>query len=136
MTSSISNNSNAQLTQLANEFINQTFWGPMLREFRSAQRPSVFGEGPGSKMFVQQLDAELLKRMSQQQGSTTLSAALLRQLGADRVGVAALRDQVKAGSGSVTEQVIAEAVKVGGQTNGGIKSMRGENHIIRGSSDA
>jgi len=75
----IAANSNTNLVQLANEFVNLTFWGPLLREFRAGQRPSIFGEGPGSKVFEQQLDMELIRRMSRR-SSSGLSGSLLRQL--------------------------------------------------------
>ena len=77
----ITNTTNTQLQQLANEFINMTFWGPMLREFRANQQPTIFGEGPGSGTFVHQLDMEIIRRMSQR-GSSPLADALLKELGA------------------------------------------------------
>ena len=75
----ITNIPNPNLQQLANEFINLTFWGPMLREFRANQRPTVYGDGPGSKTFLHQLDQEIIRRISQQ-GSSPLADALIKQL--------------------------------------------------------
>ena len=73
--------SNERLVQLANEFVNNVFWLPMLSHFRQSQRPNIFGEGPGSKAFVHQLDMEMVRRMSKH-GKAPLADALLQQLGA------------------------------------------------------
>ena len=68
-----------QLRQKANEFVNQVFWGTMLREFRQNQQPTIFDGGPGSSTFVKQLDMELLKRISEK-GDSPLTRALIKQL--------------------------------------------------------
>ena len=79
----IDNTSSVTLPQLANEFVNNVFWLPMLREFRQSQQPSILGKSPGAQTFIRQLDMELVKRMSQQ-GKAPLVESLLRQLSGQR----------------------------------------------------
>jgi hypothetical protein len=79
MVNTVTQKPDSQLIQKANEFVNQAFWGSMLREFRSGREPTILDGGPGSTTFVRQLDMELLKRVSQK-GNTPLAQALLRQL--------------------------------------------------------
>ena len=73
------NNNAVQLSQLSNEFVNQVFWGTMLREFRESSSGTLLDGGPGGSAFIRQLDAELIKRISER-SDNSLSQALLRQL--------------------------------------------------------
>ncbi len=70
---------NTQLAQAANEFVNQVFYGPMMKSFRESQNNPYFGNGPGGKTFVNQLDMELLSRMSAGK-PTPIAQALIDQL--------------------------------------------------------
>ena len=80
ITTTVNNNYNQQLlVQHANEVVNQVFYGTLLREFREAQEPTIFGKGPGGQTFIRQLDMELIKRISQGGGSP-LTEALVKQL--------------------------------------------------------
>lgn len=79
MVNAVTSQPDQQLVQKACEFVNQVFWGAMLREFRGNRTPTIFDGGPGSDTFVRQLDMELLKRISQK-GGAPLADALLRQL--------------------------------------------------------
>ena len=56
---------NTELNRTASEFVNNIFYGTLLRQFRDAQKPSIFGQGPGGATFLRMLDTELIKRMSQ-----------------------------------------------------------------------
>ena len=76
----MSSTTNSQLIHAANEFVNQTFYGRLLREFRTAQQNPYFENGPGGKIFLEKLDAEIIHRMSQR-GSSQLAQALIDQLG-------------------------------------------------------
>ena len=69
MVTSVASNHNSVLAQKADEFVNQVFYGALLREFRQAQRPTIFDQGPGANTFIRQLDMELIKRMSSSGGS-------------------------------------------------------------------
>jgi hypothetical protein len=73
------------LRQKATEFVNQVFYGTLMREFRNAQQPTMFDGGPGGTAFIRQLDMELISRISQR-GDSSLADALLRQLGGARAG--------------------------------------------------
>ena len=53
-----------KLAQAANEFVNQLFWGTMLREFRNASSGTILDNGPGSDTFARQLDQALIKKIS------------------------------------------------------------------------
>ncbi len=77
-------NNNPELIQKANEFVNQVFWGTLLRDVRGAQKPTVLDDGPGRMTFVKQLDMELIKCMSSQR-QTPLARALIRQLEPNRI---------------------------------------------------
>jgi Rod binding domain-containing protein len=68
-----------ELVQRANEFVNQTFYGTLLREFREAEKTTLFDNGPGGKTFIRQLDMELVKRMSAGKPSP-VAQALVKQL--------------------------------------------------------
>ena len=105
MLNGISTQPDMRMRQLANEFVNATFWVPMLREFRESQRSSLFGDGPGAMTFVQQLDRELITRMSQQ-GSSPLAEALLRQLGGEGVRAAQWTAQEESTSESSTGESV------------------------------
>ena len=72
-----------ELRQRASEFVNQVFYGTLLREFRDAQPPGIFNQGPGAGTFVRQLDMELITRISRG-GDSPMTEALLRQLGGGR----------------------------------------------------
>ena len=65
--------------QKANQVVNQIFWGTLLREFRASQKNTILDKGIGSSVFMQQLDQELIKRISQR-GKTSLTEVLLKQL--------------------------------------------------------
>ena len=67
------------LAQVANEFVNQVFYGPLLREMRENQHNPYFGNGPGGKTFMRQLDMEMVKRMSGNKPGP-IAQALIRQL--------------------------------------------------------
>lgn len=79
------NNSQGRLAQLANQFVNQAFYGTLLREFRQGNRPSMFDKGPGGTTFVRQLDMELVKRMAPR-GDSPLAQALLSRLERSQAG--------------------------------------------------
>ncbi|MCP4707762.1 MAG: hypothetical protein GY869_03985 [Planctomycetes bacterium] len=68
-----------QLAQYANEVVNQVFYGTLMREFRNAQPPGMFDQGPGGQAFIRQLDMELVRRMNQG-GNSPLAEVLLKQL--------------------------------------------------------
>ena len=104
MLNGISAQPDMQMRQLANEFVNATFWVPMLREFRESQRSSLFGDGPGATTFVQQLDRELITRMSQK-GSSPLAESLLRQLGGEGVRAAQYTANPSSNESSTGESV-------------------------------
>lgn len=70
----------ATLKTLANQVVNEVFYGTLMREFRNAQTPALFDQGPGATTFIRQLDSELLSRISQR-GESPLAKALIRQLG-------------------------------------------------------
>ena len=67
------------LRQKASEFVNQIFYGALMREFRNAQSPGLFGGGPGSSTFKRQLDTELIKSISQR-GDAPLVESVLNQI--------------------------------------------------------
>lgn len=67
------------LVQAANEFVNQVFYGPLLREMRDSSQNPYFGNGPGGTTFMRQLDMEMLRRMSSDKPSA-LAQSLLKQL--------------------------------------------------------
>ena len=67
------------LAQVANEFVNQVFYGPLLRELRDNQNNPYFGNGPGGQTFMRQLDMEMVKRMSGTKPDP-LAQSLIRQL--------------------------------------------------------
>jgi Rod binding domain-containing protein len=68
------------LVQAANEFVNQVFYGPLLREMRDSDHNPYFGNGPGGKTFMRQLDMEMIGRMNGNKPSA-LAQSLIRQLG-------------------------------------------------------
>jgi Rod binding domain-containing protein len=68
------------LKTLANQVVNEVFYGTLMREFRNAQNPTLFDQGPGATTFIRQLDSELISRISQR-GESPLAKALIRQLG-------------------------------------------------------
>lgn len=70
------------LVEAANEFVNQAFYGPLLRELRESQNNPYFDNGPGGKTFLRQLDMELVRRMSGNKPSA-IAESLLRQLDAN-----------------------------------------------------
>lgn len=108
MLNGISSEPNMQMRQLANELVNATFWMPMLKGFRESQSSGLLGNGPGSTTFVQQLDRELITRISQR-GSSSLADSLLRQLGGQGVQAAQLNQQqiqtTQANQNSASESV-------------------------------
>ena len=68
-----------QLSQAASEFVNNVFYGTLLRQFREAQEPGIFDGGRGGKIFERQLDMELIKRISQR-GDAPMADAVIKQL--------------------------------------------------------
>ena len=76
----VSEKTPATLKTLANQVVNEVFYGTLMREFRNAQTPAFFDQGPGATTFIRQLDSELLSRISQR-GESPLAKALIRQLG-------------------------------------------------------
>jgi len=79
LTAITANQYDPQLAQYANEVVNQVFYGTLMREFRNAQPPGMFDQGPGGQAFIRQMDMELVKRMSQG-GNSPLAEVLLKQL--------------------------------------------------------
>ena len=65
---------------LANQVVNQVFYGTLMREFRNARPDGIFNKGPGGTTFIRQLDMELVSRISQR-GGAPLVSALVKQLG-------------------------------------------------------
>ena len=56
----------------------------LLREFRDAQPPGIFNQGPGAGTFVRQLDMELITRISRD-GDSPMTEALLKQFPGARI---------------------------------------------------
>ncbi len=73
-----------QLRQAASEFINMTFYGTLMREFRESQDSSPWTGGPGGRAFTRQLDTEMIHRMSER-ADAPLVDAVIRQLTGDRL---------------------------------------------------
>jgi Rod binding domain-containing protein len=73
-------NNNAKMVGAANEFVNNVFYGTLLRQFRDAQQPSLFDKGPGGSSFLRMLDTELIKRMSSR-GVSPVAKSVINQLG-------------------------------------------------------
>lgn len=69
-----------QLRQMAAEFVNMTFYGTLMREFREAQGQTMLDGGAGGRAFMRQLDTELIRRISHR-GDAPLVDAVIRQLG-------------------------------------------------------
>jgi len=65
-----------KLRELASEFVNQIFFGTLLREFREGQDNAIFGNGPGGTTFVNQLDNVLIERMSKRGGGPLVDAVM------------------------------------------------------------
>lgn len=70
------------LRQKASELVNNVFYGTLLRQFRDAQEPVLFGHGPGGDAFARQMDMELIKRISQR-GDAPLVDAIMKQITGD-----------------------------------------------------
>ncbi|MCK4629004.1 MAG: hypothetical protein KAT56_08365 [Sedimentisphaerales bacterium] len=85
--------SSATLKTLANQVVNEVFYGTLMREFRNAQTPALFDQGPGATTFIRQLDSELISRISQR-GDSPLAKALIRQLGG-QAAIAAIKENGK-----------------------------------------
>ena len=68
-----------KLKKLTNQFVNQVFYGTLLREFRNAQQPTILDGGFGASAFTRQLDIHLIERLSQQ-GDSPVAQALRKQL--------------------------------------------------------
>jgi len=79
ITAVTTNRYDPQLAQYANEVVHQVFYGTLMREFRNAQPPGMFDQGPGGQAFIRQLDMELVRGMSQG-GNSPLAEVLLKQL--------------------------------------------------------
>jgi len=80
MRASAASNYDPRVVELANRFINQAFYGPLLREFREAHSSPLLNGGSGGEAFRRQLDQELIDRMSGRDLSP-LTRAVLRQMG-------------------------------------------------------
>ena len=108
------NTNSSELARRANEFINQAFWGSMLREFRNTRPSTIFDNGLGHDTFIRHLDAELIKRMgdSSQLG---LADALIRQLGK---GAGVSEELGAAASGLDRIRISASRQDITGITNG------------------
>ena len=65
-----------KLRELVSENVNQIFFGTLLREFREGQDNAIFGNGPGGTVFANQLDNELIKRMSKRGGGPLVDAVM------------------------------------------------------------
>jgi len=79
MTTAISDNTQARLMKTAGEFVNQAFYGTLMREVRNAQEPTLFDRGPGGMTFIRQLDQELVNRIGRR-GEPGLVDAVVRYL--------------------------------------------------------
>lgn len=95
---------NHQLIGAANEFVNHVFYGTLMREFRRSQGNGLFDHAPGGKIFMEQLDAELIRRMNNRRRVSPLAQALIDQVtrdvsAADRA-TGATQGQVGAGRAS------------------------------------
>jgi Rod binding domain-containing protein len=62
-------NTPTALEQKANEFINTMFYGTLMRDFRRSQQNPYFDQGTAGRVFWQQFDTEVIRRMSQAQPS-------------------------------------------------------------------
>ncbi len=67
------------LRQKASEFVNQIFYGTLMREFRNAESSGLFGGGPGGSTFKRQLDTEFIKCISQR-GDAPLVDSVLNKI--------------------------------------------------------
>ncbi len=72
-------NTPTPLQQKANEFVNTMFYGTMMREFRQSQKNPYFDQGAAGRVFWQQFDMEVIRRMSQS-SSSGLAKDLMKQL--------------------------------------------------------
>ena len=68
---------NQNLIGAANEFVNKVYYGTLMREFRRSQGEGLFGNTPGGKIFMEQLDSELIKRMGSRNRVSPLAQALV-----------------------------------------------------------
>jgi len=68
---------NHKLIGAANEFVNNVYYGTLMREFRRSQGNGLFGNAPGGKIFMEQLDTELIRRMSNSKHVSPLAQALV-----------------------------------------------------------
>lgn len=82
-------NSNPELVSAANEFVNNVFYGTLLRQFRDAQKPTILDSGSGGSAFRRMLDGELIKRMSRR-GTSSVAMPLVRYLSKNQNRTAAL----------------------------------------------
>ena len=70
---------NPKLIAAANEFVNNVYYGTLMREFRRSQGEGLFGNTPGGKIFQEQLDAELIKRMGSRDRVSPLAKMLVER---------------------------------------------------------
>ena len=87
-------NTPTALEQKANELVNTLFYGTLLREFRQSQKNPYFDQGTAGRVFWQQFDMEVIRRMSQSP-STGLAKDLMKHLDSG----AAQRQQVNEAAG-------------------------------------
>ncbi|MCF7957281.1 MAG: hypothetical protein K9M57_02400 [Phycisphaerae bacterium] len=82
MSNNVSDAPQGSLREKASELVNNVFYGTLLRQFRDAQEPVLFGHGPGGDAFSRQMDMELIKRISQR-GDAPLVDAIMKQITGD-----------------------------------------------------
>ena len=88
---------NPKLIGAANEFVNIVYYGTMMREFRRSQGEGLFGNTPGGKIFMEQLDAELIKRIGSNRRVSPLAKVLVERFSGKGTAMGALNGKVEAG---------------------------------------
>ena len=74
-------NTPTALEQKTNELVNTIFYGTLMREFRQSQKNPYFDQGTAGRVFWQQFDMEVIRRMSQS-SPTGLAKDLMKHLDA------------------------------------------------------
>ncbi|MBN1846166.1 MAG: hypothetical protein JW810_10820 [Sedimentisphaerales bacterium] len=119
------------LVQAANLWVNQIFWGTLLREARAAHPDPVLGTTPGAAAFQQQLDQVLLERISARTDRVLLPA-LLKRLDPP---AAAPRRLAEASASSAGDRIVQQtrsrwsSLTAGGSTAPPSDSTEGENRL-------
>ncbi|MBI9016611.1 MAG: hypothetical protein JEZ07_05035 [Phycisphaerae bacterium] len=70
---------NLELRQKAAEFVNKIFYGTLMQQMRQASDNPIFGKTPGMNIFQNQMDSEIINRISQS-GDAPLVDAIMKQL--------------------------------------------------------